>query len=135
MCHPHLIRLRDATQETANLVLLDGDHALYIDQIESRYSLRHSGWVGRRVPLQDTAVGAAFADRSKAHVAADKVEMGVTGIVQALALSEGDAAVSVSGPTWRLKEFGLSRARQMVEAVARETAMRVDRERAERVAR
>ena len=63
----HLMRLRDATQETANLIVLDGDHAIYVDQVESPYALRHSGWVGRRVPLAGTATGAAFEDRSLAR--------------------------------------------------------------------
>ena len=31
----HLVRLRDATSETANLIVLDGDHAIYVDQVES----------------------------------------------------------------------------------------------------
>ena len=60
----HLVRLRDATSETANLIVLDGDHAIYVDQVESSYALRHSGWVGRRVPLAGTATGAAFDDRT-----------------------------------------------------------------------
>ena len=60
----HLVRLRDATGETANLIVLDGDHAIYVDQVESSYALRHSGWVGRRVPLAGTATGAAFEDRT-----------------------------------------------------------------------
>ena len=69
----HLVRLRDATAETANLIVLDGDHAIYVDQVESSYALRHSGWVGRRHdivtgPGRSTAVvergaGQAVADR------------------------------------------------------------------------
>ena len=124
VCRPHLIRLRDATQETANLIVLDGDHALYIDQVESRYSLRHSGWVGKRVPLEGTATGSAFADRSGSHVASDVVELGVTAISRALSLTEGDAAISITAPKWRIEEFGIERARQMVDAVAREIALR-----------
>jgi len=129
ICRPHLIRLRDATQETANLIVLDGDHALYIDQIESRYSLRHSGWVGKRVPLEGTATGAAFADRSTSHVASDTVELGVTAISRALSLPEGDAAISITAPKWRIEEFGIERAEQMVDAVAREIALRCGRPR------
>ena len=100
----HLMRLRDATQETANLIVLDGDHAIYVDQVESPYALRHAGWVGRRVPLAGTATGAAFEDRTAAHVAAD-------------------AAVGITAPSWRIEEFGISRARQIVEAVAREVSL------------
>jgi len=126
-CRPHLVRLRDATQETANLIVRDGDHALYIDQVESRYALRHSGWVGRRVPLEGTATGAAFADRSTSHVAADAVELGVTAIACAVEAPGEEVVVSITAPSWRIEEFGLWRAQRMVEAVARETSERLSR--------
>ena len=119
----HLVRLRDATQETANLIVLDGDHAIYVDQVESPYALRHAGWVGRRVPLAGTATGAAFEDRTASHVAADAVEAGVTSIVCAIEMPANDAAVGVTAPSWRIEEFGIMRARQIVEAVAREVSL------------
>lgn len=126
-CRPHLVRLRDATQETANLVVREGDHGIYVDQVESRYALRHSGWVGRRVPLERSATGAAFADRTSAHVIADTVEPGVTAIACAILLPQEEAAISVTAPTWRIEEFGIWRARSMVEAVAREISARLTR--------
>jgi DNA-binding IclR family transcriptional regulator len=119
----HLVRLRDATQETANLIVLDGDHAIYVDQVESPYALRHAGWVGRRVPLAGTATGAAFEDRTTSHVAADAVETGVTAIVCAVEMPVNDAATGITAPSWRIEEFGISRARQIVEAVAREVSL------------
>ena len=102
----HLVRLRDATGETANLIILDGDHAIYVDQVESSYALRHSGWVGRRVPLAGTATGSAFEDRSTSHVAKDAVENGVTAIACAIDLAGDDAAVGITAPSWRIEEFG-----------------------------
>ena len=120
-----LVRLRNATQETANLIILDGDHAIYVDQVESPYALRHSGWVGRRVPLAGTATGAAFEDRTQAHPAADAVEHGDTAIVCAIDLPAYDAAVSITAPSWRIEEFGIPRAQHIVEAVAREIAQRL----------
>ena len=122
---PHLVRLRDATSETANLIILDGDHAIYVDQVESPYALRHSGWVGRRVPLAGTATGTAFGDRTTSHVAKDAVETGVTAIVCAIDLPGDEAAVGVTAPNWRIEEFGVMRAQRMVEAVAREIAQRL----------
>lgn len=121
----HLIRLRDATAETANLIILDGDHAIYIDQVESPHALRHSGWVGRRVPLAGTATGAAFQDRTRAHAVRAAVETGVTAVACAIDLPGDDAAVSITAPGWRIEEFGVARAQQIVEAVAREIALRV----------
>lgn len=123
--HAHLVRLRDATSETANLVILDGDSAIYVDQVESSHALRHAGWVGRRVPLAGTATGAAFNDRTQAHVAHEIVEAGVTAVACAMDLADSDAALSITAPTWRLEEFGIARARQIVEAVAREVELRM----------
>jgi DNA-binding IclR family transcriptional regulator len=122
---PHLVRLRDATKETANLIVLDGDHAIYVDQVESTFALRHSGWVGRRVTLAGTATGASFEDRTTSHVAKDAVETGVTSIVCAIDLPGDDAAVGITAPSWRVEEFGVIRAQRMVEAVAREIAQRL----------
>jgi len=121
----HLVRLRDATQETANLIILDGDHAIYVDQVESPYALRHSGWAGRRIPLAGTATGAAFEDRGTSHAVADAVELGVTAIACAIQLPGYDAAVGITAPSWRIEEFGVPRAQGMVEAVSREIAMRL----------
>ena len=114
----HLEQLRDATSETATLIIRDGDHGLYIDQVESRHVLRISSWVGRRVSLEGTATGAAFADPSTSHLVRDAVELGVTSIACALNVPQRDAAVSVLAPGWRLRDFGEHRARQIVEAVA-----------------
>ena len=86
--------------------------------------MRHSGWVGRRVPLAGTATGAAFQDRTTSHVAKDAVETGVTAIACAIDLPDDDAAVGITAPSWRVEEFGIARAQQMVEAVAREIAQR-----------
>ena len=121
----HLVRLRDATQETANLIVLDGDHAIYVDQVESPYALRHSGWVGRRVPLAGTATGAAFEDPGTAHALADAVETGVTAIACTIDIPDYDAAVGITAPSWRIEEFGVPRAERMVEAIAREIALRL----------
>ncbi len=124
VARPLLTQLRDATRETASLIVLSGDHGLYIDQIESPYVLRISGWVGRRVPLRDTATGAAFSDRGTSHVVEDAVESGVTSVACALEIPDQDAAISILAPTWRLREFGVERAQRMVEAIARQIAMR-----------
>lgn len=122
LVNPHLVRLRDASGETANLVVLDDDHAIYIDQVESRYSLRHSGWVGRHIPLEGTATGMALADDTKAHAVTDSIEAGVTAIVCGVKGANTPAAVGVTGPTWRMNEAGVRWLSAMVEAVARETS-------------
>jgi hypothetical protein len=49
----------------------------------------------------------------------------VTSIVCAIGLSDNDAAVGITAPSWRIEEFGIARAQQMVEAVSREIAQRL----------
>jgi DNA-binding IclR family transcriptional regulator len=123
----HLAQLRDATHETASLIVRDGDHALYVDQVESRHVLRISSWVGKRVSLEGTATGAAFADPSTSHLVRDAVEPGVTSIACALDIPQQDAAIGILAPGWRIREFGEERARQIVEAVARKLALNASR--------
>jgi IclR family transcriptional regulator, acetate operon repressor len=46
--------------ETANLAVLDGDHAVYVAQVPSPHSMRMFTEIGRRVPLHCTGVGKAL---------------------------------------------------------------------------
>ena len=57
MVRPVLERLGQETGETANLVILDGREALYLDKVESPQSLRIFSRIGRRAPLYCTAAG------------------------------------------------------------------------------
>jgi DNA-binding IclR family transcriptional regulator len=67
--HPVLERLSRETGETANLVILDGHEALYLDKVESPQSLRIFSRIGRRAPLHCTAAGKVLlADRSWSEV-------------------------------------------------------------------
>ena len=69
VARPFLERLSEETGETANLVIRDGQEALYLDKVESPQSLRIFSRIGRRAPLHCTAVGKVLlADRSKAAV-------------------------------------------------------------------
>ncbi len=118
----------DATQETASLIVRDGDHGLYVDQVESRYVLRIGSWVGRRVPLEGTATGAAFADRDRVPPGARRRRAGRDrDRLRAGRRPATDAAISILAPGWRLREFGEERARQIVEAIARKLALSVPR--------
>jgi len=54
---PTLERLSHETGETANLVILEGGEALYLDKVESPQSLRIFSRIGRRAPLHCTAAG------------------------------------------------------------------------------
>ena len=57
VARPILERLSHETGETANLVILDGREALYLDKAESAQSLRIFSRIGHRAPLHSTAVG------------------------------------------------------------------------------
>ncbi len=57
MARPFLERLSRETGETANLVVLDGHEALYLDKVESPQNLRIFSRIGHRAPLYCTAVG------------------------------------------------------------------------------
>lgn len=119
---PILTSLRDETGETASLLLEDSGQALYLDQVESHFDLRCRGWVGRRVPLEGTSVGAAFADPSSPHVISDAVNKGVTAIACAAQGIVPTAGVNIIGPTWRLQERGLDELAGLVRVAAAELA-------------
>ncbi|AGI86968.1 IclR family transcriptional regulator [Streptomyces albidoflavus] len=57
---PHLARLVEATGETANMALLDGDEVVYVAQVPSKHSMRMFTEVGRRVLPHSTGVGKAL---------------------------------------------------------------------------
>lgn len=57
---PYLKRLVEATGETANLALLDGDEVVYIAQAPSKHSVRMFTEVGRRLNAHCTGVGKAL---------------------------------------------------------------------------
>jgi IclR family acetate operon transcriptional repressor len=57
---PYLQELRDATGETTNLALLDGDEMVYVTQAAGRHQMRMFTEPGARVAPHATAVGKAL---------------------------------------------------------------------------
>jgi IclR family acetate operon transcriptional repressor len=57
---PTLAKLVEATHETANFALLDGDQVVYVAQVPSKHSMRMFTEVGRRVMPHCTGVGKAI---------------------------------------------------------------------------
>jgi DNA-binding IclR family transcriptional regulator len=57
LARPHLARLADLTQETANLSVLDGNECVNVERSASPKNIRAVGWIGRRTPLHCTAAG------------------------------------------------------------------------------
>jgi IclR family acetate operon transcriptional repressor len=58
--HPYLRRLMEQAGETANLAILDGSEAVFIDQVQCRETMRTIVRLGSRVPLHASGVGKAI---------------------------------------------------------------------------
>ncbi|MPY85848.1 MAG: helix-turn-helix domain-containing protein [Actinophytocola sp.] len=71
VARPVLERLAAHTEESINLGLLDGDHAIVIERVESSQRLRFSMEVGARIELHATSMGKsllAFNDELTGYV-------------------------------------------------------------------
>jgi len=71
LVRPVLRRLADHTGESVNLGLLDGDHAVVVQRVESNQPLRFSMEIGDRIELHATSMGKsllAFNDGLSAYV-------------------------------------------------------------------
>ena len=117
---PHLAALAATTGESSYLAVQDGSDAVYVATAESERAVRHVGWVGRSVPIDGTAVGAALVDGAEVHVNTGAAEPDVTAVVHGVAGPDGSvvAAISVLGPASRLRGRDLTRAGRAVAAAA-----------------
>lgn len=57
---PTLEHLRDETREVVHLVLREGNEIVYVDKVESDYTIRMHSSIGRKSPMYCTAVGKAM---------------------------------------------------------------------------
>jgi len=58
--HPYMRRLMEQSGETANLGIIDGTEAVFIDQVQCREMMRTIVKLGSRVPLHASGVGKAI---------------------------------------------------------------------------
>jgi IclR family acetate operon transcriptional repressor len=58
--HPYMRRLMEQSGETANLGILDGTEAVFVDQVQCREMMRTIVRLGSRVPLHASGVGKAI---------------------------------------------------------------------------
>ncbi|WP_302480053.1 IclR family transcriptional regulator domain-containing protein, partial [Sphingomonas bacterium] len=114
---PYLEQLADLTGETANLgVPIAGDQVVYIRQVLSRHSIRHAAWIGRTVPMEGTAIGAAVSGRfgrNGVSLARVTIEPDVTALA-APVFGADDlivGALSVTGPSYRMDDVLIERAK------------------------
>ena len=68
--------LSDELGETVHMGVLDGDSAVYVLKIESKYQIRMYSRVGRRMPLYCTAIGKILL----AHMNDEEREAALTGV-------------------------------------------------------
>ena len=123
LARPALVMLRDATGESSQLYVVDGDNRICLVSLESPYSLRTIVPVGAALPMDRGSAGAVL--RGEADVLsrgwAQSVEEREKGVasVSAPVVAGGRvvAAVSVSGPVERTtRQPGKRYAGAVVEA-------------------
>lgn len=123
---PHLERLVELTEESAYVAVRDGTEAVYISTVESPRAIRHVGWVGRSVPVEGTAVGAALtADPIDSDVFLNEgaVEADVAAVAAPVRGTERVVgAISLLGPVERLRGARRREAESAVAAAASATA-------------
>ena len=116
---PSLRRLADASGETINLAVPGPDGVEHLAQEDTAHFVGVTDWVGRRVPFELAANGKCFLtfggaghEQSKAirangyATSIDELEVGLTAMAAPVLGANGDAiaALSISGPTSRLKQ-------------------------------
>jgi DNA-binding IclR family transcriptional regulator len=122
-----LVELRDATGESAQLYVRDGDRRVCLESLQSPHGLRTIVPVGAVLPLDRGSAGKVLLDRDTAVRSrgwAESVaerEAGVASVSAAVRDHDGRvvAAVSVSGPIQRTTRQPARRYREAVLAAAR----------------
>ncbi|MHA6617903.1 IclR family transcriptional regulator [Pseudonocardia sp. DLS-67] len=144
LARPTLDRISETTEETVNLSVPRGREVVQIAQIDSRYLLGSTNWVGVDVAAHCTALGKVLyaygalplppghLERRTAHspvdratlehmlvevrrrgwaVSLDELEVGLGAVAAPVRGVDGAviAAVSVSGPTTRINDHGITR--------------------------
>ncbi len=124
-----LATLSEGTGETANLALLDTpESAFYIRQRVSDQAIRHENWIGRPFALEGTAVGRALTgrvDRTGGYVTRHTQTADVSAAAAPVHGADGCivAALSVTGPTFRIDDKALERMHLVVVDTARELSL------------
>ncbi len=153
--HPFLVELSEKTGETASLSTMEGDHAVYIDQVVSKSMIRGQPRIGLSLDLycssggkvllsglDDEKLDAFFArntltkktektvvdaERIKKEIQKireqgyatddEEVEVGGRCVAAPLKNKQGDiiAAISVMGPTTRIRQKDFSRLADVVK--------------------
>ncbi len=154
LARPTMEHLSEVCQETVNLAVPRGGQVVQIDQLDTRYMVGATNWVGVDVPAHCTALGKVLyaygalplppghlerrtphspVDRAQLDHALvevrrrgwaaslDELEIGLTAVGAPVRTVDGTviAAVSVSGPTGRVNDYGITRIGDLLVAELR----------------
>jgi DNA-binding IclR family transcriptional regulator len=116
---PHLRELAAQTGESANLGVPAEDRVMYLAHVPSHEPVRHVEWVGATVPVDGTAIGRAIGgDLGTEGFAFTRrtVESDVTAIAAPVRGAAGTivAAISVTGPSFRISDDDIGRIGRLV---------------------
>ena len=130
IAEPFLVSINEATGENANLAVeFDAEHFTYVRQLMSRHPIRHASWVGRLLPMKDSANGAALRGKVGAQGYAythKTVEPDVCAVAAPISAGGGTviASIGVTGPVYRIPERMLHEYGALVfQAAAKITAL------------
>ena len=149
LARPTMEHLSEVSRETVNLAVPRGSQLVQIDQVDSRYLIGATNWVGVDVPAHCTALGKVLyaygalpvppgnLERRTAHspvdraqldhalvevrrrgwaASLDELELGLGAVGAPVRAVDGAviAAVSVSGPTGRINDYGITKLGDML---------------------
>jgi IclR family acetate operon transcriptional repressor len=92
---PVLERLGQATGETVNLAMPRGDHVVQVAQVDSRFLLGATNWVGVEVPAHCSALGKVFLAYSAIALPSGPLERRTEHTITTRAALEKDLALVV----------------------------------------
>jgi IclR family transcriptional regulator, acetate operon repressor len=154
LARPTMEHLREISRETVNLAVPRGSQLVQIDQVDSRYLIGATNWVGVDMPAHCTALGKVLyahgalplpqgnlerrtphspVDRAQLDHALvevrrrgwaaslDELELGLSAVGAPVRAVDGAvvAAVSISGPTNRINDYGITQIGDMLVAELR----------------
>jgi DNA-binding IclR family transcriptional regulator len=114
VARPHLRILADETGESAHLGIPGGEgNVLYVDQVSSRHTVQTATWVGRTVPIAETAIGMAILGKIPAEgyiSSRHTVEPDVSSVAAPIFDKNNSiiGAINVIGPSYRISDHQLA---------------------------
>ncbi|GER86502.1 IclR family transcriptional regulator [Dictyobacter vulcani] len=126
---PHLRQLAEETGESTHLGILLGEgRVLYVDQVSSRQAVQAGRWVGRTVPVSNTAIGTAIQGHVDQHgyvARRDAVEPEVSSVAAPIydQTTHIVGAINVIGPTYRISDEQLTHIGTLVAEHARQISL------------